>query len=323
MGRRRRHRRLLAWALVLAGAWIVARALGRTAPAPASSPEVRETVEPAPPAERVVSRVRRRPAMRPGVRSGAGVRPGVIAAVAVVMLVAGVAAALGVRGEGSGDAGPAPLWSLALGVRADVPSEAQWARVLRATPALTRPGDAGTAVGTVDVRTPEGAPNLVALADPSAARPGRRWVRVRLASDSGTGVAWVRRAALGRITVVRTHLFVDLAARRVTLVRLGRVVLQAPAGIGTPGAPTPTGEFYVRSRLTRYAGAFYGPVAFGLSAGPPALTDWPVAGAIGIHGTNRPQLVPGSVSRGSIRLRNPDVRRLARLLPLGTPVTIR
>ena len=72
-----------------------------------------------------------------------------------------------------------------------------------------------------------------------------------------------------------------------------------------------------------YASPFYGPVAFGTSARSEVLTDWPAGGFVGIHGTNRPELLPGRVSHGCIRLRNQDILRLARLLPVGTPLTIR
>ena len=104
--------------------------------------------------------------------------------------------------------------------------------------------------------------------------------------------------------------------------RAGRVVLRAPVGIGLPTSPTPRGEFYVRDRLERYASPFYGPLAFGTSARS-NLSEWPAGGFVGIHGTDQPQLVPGSVSRGCIRMRNADIERLGRLMPVGTPLTIR
>jgi lipoprotein-anchoring transpeptidase ErfK/SrfK len=44
---------------------------------------------------------------------------------------------------------------------------------------------------------------------------------------------------------------------------------------------------------------------------------------IGIHGTNKPKLVGQDVSAGCIRIKNEDIRTLARRLPLGTPVQIR
>ena len=45
-------------------------------------------------------------------------------------------------------------------------------------------------------------------------------------------------------------------------------------------------------------------------------------GEYAIHGTNRPDLLPGRVSHGCIRLRNDDIMALERLMPVGTPLTI-
>ena len=42
-------------------------------------------------------------------------------------------------------------------------------------------------------------------------------------------------------------------------------------------------------------------------------------GFVGIHGTDRPDLLPGRVLHGCIRMRNEDILRLAELLPIGTP----
>jgi lipoprotein-anchoring transpeptidase ErfK/SrfK len=35
-----------------------------------------------------------------------------------------------------------------------------------------------------------------------------------------------------------------------------------------------------------------------------------------------PQLIPGRISHGCVRMRNADILRLARVVDLGTPVTI-
>jgi lipoprotein-anchoring transpeptidase ErfK/SrfK len=134
---------------------------------------------------------------------------------------------------------------------------------------------------------------------------------------------WVPRAALGGYTRVSTRLVVDRAHLGLTLYSGGKAVFRAPIGIGKPGTPTPRGRYYVRNRLTTYRSPFYGPVAFGTSARSQVLTDWPAGGFVGIHGTNRPDLLPGRVSHGCIRLRNADLLRLARLLPVGTPLVIR
>jgi lipoprotein-anchoring transpeptidase ErfK/SrfK len=115
---------------------------------------------------------------------------------------------------------------------------------------------------------------------------------------------------------------VDLRRLGATLWRNGRIVFSAPVGIGQPQSPTPRGEFYVRDELTDYASPFYGPVAFGTSARSAVLTEWPDGGFVGIHGTDEPGLIPGRVSHGCIRLRNRDILRLAKLMPVGTPLTI-
>ena len=81
--------------------------------------------------------------------------------------------------------------------------------------------------------------------------------------------------------------------------------------------------FYVRNRLTRYRSPAYGPIAFGTSARSTVLTDWPAGGYVGIHGTDHPELLPGRVSHGCIRMANRDILRLGRLMPVGTPLTVR
>ena len=100
-------------------------------------------------------------------------------------------------------------------------------------------------------------------------------------------------------------------------------MFRARVGVGTRRAPTPAGRFYVRDIVTRYRSPMYGPVAFGTSARSETLTDWPGGGFVGVHGMDRPDLIPGRVSHGCIRMRNADVLRLARLMPVGTPLTIR
>jgi lipoprotein-anchoring transpeptidase ErfK/SrfK len=122
--------------------------------------------------------------------------------------------------------------------------------------------------------------------------------------------------------MVDTRLVVDLERLRATLYRRGRTIFSAPVGVGTAAAPTPRGHFYIRNKLTGYRSDFYGPIAFGTSARSAVLTDWPAGGYIGIHGTDAPQLIPGRISHGCIRLRNPDIVRLNGLMPLGTPLTI-
>lgn len=203
------------------------------------------------------------------------------------------------------------------------PFESTWAPVKRAVAARSGPGRRSPVVARIGGRTPEGTANIVLVLAGQRDAQGSLWIRVRLPVLPNDTTGWVPRSALGGYGIVRTHLVVDLGDRRATLFRDGRVAFRAPVGVGTTSSPTPRGRFYVRNKLTRYESPFYGPIAFGTSARSATLTDWPSGGFVGIHGTNQPGLIPGRVSHGCIRLRNEAIVRLARLLPIGTPLTIR
>jgi hypothetical protein len=203
------------------------------------------------------------------------------------------------------------------------PALTRWAPVRHATLARSAPGTRPAPVARVERRTPEGTTNIVQVVGRARRAGGRLWVRARLAVLPNGTTGWLPRRALGGYEEVRTRLIVDRGSLRARLLRGGRTVFSAPVGIGTRAHPTPPGRFYVRNRLTSYSSPSYGPLAFGTSARSPVLTDWPAGGYVGIHGTDRPGLLPGRVSHGCIRMRNADILRLARLMPVGTPVTVR
>ncbi len=198
----------------------------------------------------------------------------------------------------------------------------RWTVVRTPTTAHARPSASAPVVARLATRAPEGTPNLLTVLQARTGADGRVWVEARLPVLPNGTVGWVSRSSLGPYQTVTTHLIVDRAQLRATLYRNGKRVFQARVGVGAPASPTPAGEFTVRSELTRYASSFYGPVAFGTTARSAVLTDWPDGGFIGIHGTNEPQLLPGRVSHGCIRLDNRDIIRLTALMPVGTPVTI-
>ena len=201
-------------------------------------------------------------------------------------------------------------------------SRARYAPVEHAIDARAMPRADAAPVARLPRETSDGTTNIVLVVD-EFARPDGLWVRVRLPVLPNNRLGWVPRRALGAYQFVQTHLVVDLGQLRAVLLRNGRPVFSADVGVGTPDAPTPRGEFYVRNKLTSFDNPFYGPIAFGTSARSAVLTDWPDGGFVGIHGTNAPDLIPGRVSHGCIRLRNADIVRLARLMPVGTPVSIR
>lgn len=193
----------------------------------------------------------------------------------------------------------------------------RWAQVLRPVAARTAPSASARAITVVSDVTPEGTNNLVLALESRGS-----WVRVRIAVLPNGTTGWVPRAALGPYRGVWTHLVINRARLTATLLRRGKAIFRAPVGVGRSYLPTPRGEFYVRMKLTGFTDPMYGPIAFGTSGRAPNLTGWPGGGYIGIHGTNKPELLPGAVSHGCIRLKNGDILRLARLMPIGTPVTV-
>ena len=201
-------------------------------------------------------------------------------------------------------------------------SVSRWAYLLRPVVARAAPSPTARRITRIAARTPEGANNLVVVLGKNPAADGYRWVRVRLAILPNGSTGWIRRNALGDFHVIHTQLELDREQLTLTLYRRGRQVFRARVGIGQPQWPTPPGRFYVRERLAGFDDPFYGPIAFGTSGRSRVLTDWPGGGFIGIHGTSLPQLIPGRISHGCIRLRNGDIVRLARLLPLGTPFQV-
>jgi lipoprotein-anchoring transpeptidase ErfK/SrfK len=249
--------------------------------------------------------------------------------VAIVIVVTGVTVAVISRSRGSTPVhSPLPAPSDAAFVVRHPPKlqvgeqVAAWAPVRRPVVARRAPRPGAVVVAQVDKLTPEGTANLVQVL--GRRRRGRDlWLEVRLPSGASEQRGWVPRAALGGYGFVHTRLVIDERRLRAVLLRNGHAVFAAPVGIGAPGTPTPRGKFYVRNRLTRYAGPAYGPIAFGTSARSDQLTDWPAGGFIGIHGTDHPELLPGRISHGCIRMRNRAIRRLDRLMPVGTPLTIR
>ena len=198
----------------------------------------------------------------------------------------------------------------------------RWAFVRHRTAARTGPSRSARAITPITFRTPELYRNAIQVLDQVTYKGGKTWVRIRLAVLPNGTTGWVPRGALAVFQKVHTRMVISERALRATLYRHGRPIFSARVGVGQPQWPTPRGEFYIREKLSGYYAPAYGPRAFGLNAKSATLTDWPGGGFVGIHGTNAPQILPGRVSHGCVRMRNPAILRLFRLMPLGTPVSI-
>jgi lipoprotein-anchoring transpeptidase ErfK/SrfK len=166
--------------------------------------------------------------------------------------------------------------------------------------------------------------NYIVLRSWTDPHGGAEWYQVRVPGRPNGRTGWVRSDSLGPLQTVRTQLVVNRHTLRATLYRNGRRIFRAPVGVGKSSTPTPGGHFWIREKLVLGGGnGVYGPLAFGTAAYSAKLSDWPRGGVIGIHGTNEPNLVPGRPSHGCIRMHNADIKRIARLMPIGTPLLIR
>jgi hypothetical protein len=200
---------------------------------------------------------------------------------------------------------------------------AHWAVVLRRAVVRTKPSLASRAVTTLDTWTTDDTQNIVLVLNGTDVRAGQTWYRVRLPILPNNSTGWVQARYLGDLWAVHTHLYVDRTRMTAILKRDGVTVFKSVVGVGKSIWPTPRGEFYIRDKMTSFANPVYGPIAFGTSARSPVLTDWPGGGFVGVHGTNEPGILPGHVSHGCIRMPNASILKLARLMPVGTPLTVR
>ncbi|OLO39133.1 L,D-transpeptidase [Alkalihalophilus pseudofirmus] len=104
---------------------------------------------------------------------------------------------------------------------------------------------------------------------------------------------------------------VSISNRTLTLLENGIIAKIYPIAVGAILHQTPVGEFVIINKAPNPGGPF-GTMWMSLSKKH-----------YGIHGTNDPASIGRAVSRGCIRMFNPDVEELARTVPIGTRVSIR
>ncbi|MEA2184376.1 MAG: hypothetical protein QOF69_3561, partial [Solirubrobacteraceae bacterium] len=103
----------------------------------------------------------------------------------------------------------------------------------------------------------------------------RTWLNIRVPMRRQGRTGWVLADDLSALYVVRTQLVIDRKSLKATLFKNAKKVWQAPVGIGKPGTPTPSGDFWIRERLKGLGNnSAYGPWAFGTSAYS-NISDWP------------------------------------------------
>ncbi len=200
-------------------------------------------------------------------------------------------------------------------------SVTRWAHTNLLAKVRAKPNRHSRAVARLRWQTEDGPPEVYVVLR-SRRVGGATWMQIRVPGRPNGRTGWVHRDALSSLHKIHTALTISQRTLTATLTKRGRVIWRSRVGMGAPGTPTPKGRFWIRERLHGFGGSF-GPWAFGTSAYSNVLTDWPGGGVIGIHGTDEPGLIPGRPSHGCVRVPNWKVSRLAKLMPIGTPVRIR
>jgi len=188
------------------------------------------------------------------------------------------------------------------------------AELLRRAPLRARPG--GRVVSRLGRRTPFGGPQVLTV----VARRGV-WLGV-LHEDLPNGRAgWLHERHV-RVLRERWTIEVDRSARRAVVRRDGKVIQRFPVGVGRPASPTPLGRFGITDRLVAGAGSPYGCCILALSGRQPKLPPgWPGGDRLALHGTPDDR-VGGATSAGCLNVRERDLRRLMRRIPVGTRVDV-
>ena len=147
------------------------------------------------------------------------------------------------------------------------------------------------------------------------------WLEVQLPDRPNGSRGWI---SASQVTLhnLDYSLRVSTEQNTLSLYRSNALVTTYSVATGTGGTPTPRGAFYL-TELLAPTNSGYGPYAFGLSAFSDVLTSFGGGpGQIGLHGTDDAASIGKAVSHGCIRMSNSDITTLAKMLPLGTPITI-
>jgi hypothetical protein len=189
--------------------------------------------------------------------------------------------------------------------------------------ARSRPSASSRVIGRFTKKNLYGAPQVFNIVRSVEGPHGGLWYEALLPVRPNGTTGFVSSNSL---ELLRTpyRLEVDRARFTLELWNGCRLEERFRIGIGTGQTPTPVGRFYLVALLQPPTpNTIYGTYAYGLSAFSDRLPDWEGGGVIGLHGTNDPSSIGRKSSHGCIRMRNGDIRRLVRVLPLGTPIDIR
>jgi L,D-transpeptidase-like protein len=136
-------------------------------------------------------------------------------------------------------------------------------------------------------------------------------------------LGWIRddRTALD-VSQTRFWITADVSQQLLELHYGDKVLDRVPVTVGSPGSPTPLGDYSVTDGLAgRDLGSYYGCCVLALTGHQPNLpANWLGGDRIAIHGT--PYAIGGARSAGCLRASNDDMVSLFARVPLGAPVFI-
>ncbi len=199
----------------------------------------------------------------------------------------------------------------------------RWAYVEEIASIHAQPSPSSAVVARLHWNTEDGFSEIYLVLRASWDVHDQEWIELRIPGRPNGRTGWVRRADLGAFHLTHQLLVVNRERLRMYFYVDGHMRWSAPVAVGKPSTPTPPGRFWIRERFKiDDPQSGYWPYAFGTSDYS-TLTEWPDGGVVGIHGPYyEPQLIPGRISHGCIRLRVDDDEWLAQHLRLGAPVRV-
>ena len=148
------------------------------------------------------------------------------------------------------------------------------------------------------------------------------WLGVVATPLHNNQIGWINvRHDRPRLWRSQLSLRADLSQRTLELLRGSRVIRRMRVAVGTPSTPTPTGRFTVTDKLVPDRSvAYYGCCLLALSGHQSHLRPgWAGGDRIAIHGG---QSIGSAASAGCLHASDADLKRLMKVVPVGTPVII-
>jgi len=186
----------------------------------------------------------------------------------------------------------------------------------------TQPTDRAPAIASFPRVNVQGVRQVFDLLGEVRGSGGNDWYRALLPMRPNDTLGYI---PADKVTVSWTDywILVERGAFRLTLYRACHPIGRFPVGIGEGSTPTPVGVYFLQSLLQPPdPNGPYGVYAYGLSGYSDVIRTWRWGGIVGLHGTDDPSGIGHVVSHGCIRMFNQDISKLARLLPVGTPIAI-